>query len=107
MYNFRMATHLEGAIESFLLSCRIDRGASDHTVEAYQRDLLQLAAFLGPGRALESVEAGELDAYVLSLGQKGQKPASLARKISVIRQFFRFGCLELGLGRNPADQLLS
>lgn len=91
-------------IEAFLLAQRIDRGAADKTVEAYTRDLKQFATALGDPE-LAKLTSADLDAYVVTLHKKGQKPASIARKISVLRQFFKFCCLERGLKTNPAEQL--
>ncbi|MCM2321967.1 MAG: tyrosine recombinase [Oligoflexia bacterium] len=92
-------------IEAFLQAQRIDRGAADKTVEAYARDLRQFAAHLGEGRPLESLDRQELEAFIASLQKQGQKATSLARKVSVLRQFFKFCCLERGLRLNPAEQL--
>ncbi len=95
------------AIEAFLLARQIDRGASDHTVAAYRRDLLQLAQ---SNEALAHLPITEITAdhlthFVHTLTKEGQKSASLSRKISSIRQFFKFCCLEHDLELNPADVL--
>jgi integrase/recombinase XerD len=89
------------AIDRFLEARRIDRGASPRTIEAYGRDLRQLFHWL------EGTEPtpDRLNAYLSHLYKERQKPASVARKVSSFRQFFRFCCLELGLAHNPAEQL--
>src|SRR5690606_37210025 len=94
----------QSAIQSFLDSRRVDRGAADLTIDAYGRDLAQWAEWTGP-RALAEVEAEDLEAFVQSLAEASA--STLARKISTLRQFFKFCCLELGLERNPAEQLRS
>jgi integrase/recombinase XerD len=92
-------------IQSFLESRRIDRGASDRTIEAYKRDLEQFAESLPPGIAPEKIAPSHLDEFVASLSRENQKPASIARKTSALRQFFKFCCLERKLTENPAENL--
>lgn len=94
------------AIRRFLEARRIDRGASARTVEAYGRDLGELAGWLGepPGGPAAATSA-QLSSFLSHLYREKRKPASVARKVSCIRQFFKFACLELGLEDNPAEQL--
>jgi integrase/recombinase XerD len=98
---------LEQAFRLFLDSRRIDRGAAARTIEAYARDLDQFALALPKGAetALASVDSDDLHRFLKRLHAEKAKPASVARKISALRQFFRFGMLELSLETNPADQL--
>lgn len=97
---------LTPTIRDFLEYLRIDRGAMDRTVEAYRRDLHQFAAWVTPqGIPLTSLEMGHLNDYLAELDQAKQMPASVARKISALRQFFKFCCLEKGMRTNPAEQL--
>jgi integrase/recombinase XerD len=96
---------LEVEIRSFLDSLRIDRGAADPTIEAYQRDLSQMAQSLPPGLGLAQIEASHLNDFLTRLYDQGLEASSIARKVSALRQFFKFSCLELGLKTNPAEQL--
>ena len=92
----------------FLESLRLDRSASSHTLEAYERDLTQLAQWLqNRGEAsLLAASSHLLSDYLKYLAQSGDlRPSSQARKLSAIRQFFRFACLELSLERDPTDTL--
>jgi integrase/recombinase XerD len=91
-------------IEAFIHAQRVDRGASPKTIEAYRRDLTQFQARF-PETRTESIEAAQLSEYVTTLHDEGLQPASIARKISVLRQFFKFCCLEHGFQSNPAEQL--
>jgi integrase/recombinase XerD len=98
---------LAEAFRLFLDSRRIDRGAAARTIEAYARDLDQFAlVFEGGGTTeLTSVDSEDVHRFLKRLHEEKAKPASVARKVSALRQFFRFGMLELGLEQNPADQL--
>lgn len=92
-------------IQSFLEASRIDRGASDRTIEAYKRDLEQFADSLPEGLAPEKIAASHLHDYISKLHKENQKPSSIARKTSALRQFFKFCCLEKRLQENPAENL--
>ncbi len=102
---------IAAAIQAYLDSLQVDRAASKHTVSAYSRDLAQFAAFLKlkhPSlKQITGVEARHLEAFITHLSKEGQDARSLARKTSALRQLFKFGCLELGLGANPAENLAS
>src|ERR1700722_18600561 len=89
-------------IASFIESLRIDRGASRLTLDAYRRDLLQLALWLG-AEPFVKVTRERLARYLDEAPDL--KPASVARKISAIRQFFKHCCLEQGFDKNPAEGL--
>ncbi|MEK6578890.1 MAG: site-specific tyrosine recombinase/integron integrase [Bdellovibrionota bacterium] len=98
---------LQSEIDDFLESRRVDRGSADKTVEAYRRDLLQFAAWLKPARRLGEIEAPDLEAFLTQLHRNGQKAASIARKISALKQFFKFCALEKGLRKNPTERIES
>jgi integrase/recombinase XerD len=93
-------------IEGFIHAQRVDRGASEKTIESYRRDLLQFQARY-PENPPEKIETAQLSDYVSTLHDQGLLPSSIARKISVLRQFFKFCCLEHGFEVNPAEQLQS
>jgi integrase/recombinase XerD len=94
-------------IEEFLEFQRIDRGAADHTLQAYRRDLLQFVETLSQklDTSLEIIQYEDIQKFFESLYEQNQKPASLARKTSVLRQFFKFCCLEKEIQTNPAELL--
>lgn len=66
-----------------------ERGAASHTVAAYARDLSDFLAFLA-ARKIEAATADHVRAYLEVLAADGLAPTSRARKLSAIRQFFRF-----------------
>jgi integrase/recombinase XerD len=83
----------EGASElsRFLDMLTAERGAAAHTLEAYARDISEFLAFLAAKRvSVRKASADHLRAYIESLARKGLAPTSRARKLSAIRQFFRF-----------------
>ncbi|MGD9617201.1 MAG: site-specific tyrosine recombinase XerD [Alphaproteobacteria bacterium] len=78
-------------IEAFLEAVAAERGAARLTVSAYRADLGDLAAFLAArGVVLESAEAAALRDYVGAMTARCLAPRTVARRLSAMRQFFRF-----------------
>ncbi|MDX2222113.1 MAG: site-specific tyrosine recombinase XerD [Rhodospirillaceae bacterium] len=82
---------LDPRVESFLEMMSAERGASPRTLDAYGRDLAALAAFLAPKRiAPARAGADQVRAFVASPSQRALSARSLARRLSCLRQFYRF-----------------
>ncbi len=78
-------------LEPFLEMLAAERGAAANTQAAYRRDLESFAAFLRPRRAsLETAGTEDLRAFVTHLAKAGLAPRSVARRLSALRQFYRF-----------------
>lgn len=91
-------------LQAFKEYLQFEKACSSHTLTSYSIDLRQLEAFLN-GQELHRVGALLLRSYIASLFGRVQ-PASIARKVSVLRVFFRFlvkrGVLEV----SPAEDLI-
>jgi integrase/recombinase XerD len=75
----------------FLDMLSAERGAAAHTIDAYTRDLSEFLAFLAAkGKEATDATADHLRAFLAGLARKGLASTSRARKLSAIRQFFRF-----------------
>jgi integrase/recombinase XerD len=82
-------------VELFLDMLSAERGGAANTLEAYTRDLDDLSAFLaGRGRkgscTVAIAATSDLRAYLGDLAARGFKPASVARRLSAIRQLYRY-----------------
>lgn len=77
--------------ERFLAMLSAERGLSLNTLAAYRSDL---SAFLGQLQAhavaVRDCERRHIEAHLARLASEGVSAASSARKLSAIRQFFRF-----------------
>ncbi|MBV8060167.1 MAG: site-specific tyrosine recombinase XerD [Alphaproteobacteria bacterium] len=79
-------------IDAFLNMMLAERNASPHTRAAYQRDLMDAARWLMRQSDLSTASEDDLRAYLRSL--KKMTARTQARRLSALRQFFRFLCSE-------------
>jgi len=78
-------------LEAFLEMLTAERGAARLTVAAYRTDLADLSRFLAARRtALEAADEAALHAYLAAAATVRLAPRSLARRLSAIRQFYKF-----------------
>ena len=93
----------ETLIELFLDMIAAERGASRNTLDAYRRDLADFSADLsGAGGSIAAAGADELPAHLGRLAKRGLAAASVARRLSAIRQLYRFLYSEGHRGDDPA-----
>lgn len=92
-----LAEDLCMASEAWYQHLRLERGAADKTLEAYERDLRQFFVYLKgqlgrpPGLAdLAQVQPQTFRAFMAARRQKGTSGRTLARTLSALRTFFRF-----------------
>jgi len=76
-------------VESFLEMMAVERGASQNTLAAYSRDLADFAAGL-KGRDVIDATADDLTAYIATLKKRAMAPRTAARRVSCLRQFYKF-----------------
>ncbi|MGD9867294.1 MAG: site-specific tyrosine recombinase XerD [Hyphomicrobiales bacterium] len=75
----------------FLEMLSAERGAAPNTLEAYARDLADFLAFLSRRRRSASNARGEdISDYLETLTSAGLASSSRARRLSALRQFYRF-----------------
>lgn len=78
-------------VEAFLEMLAAERGAAGLTLAAYEHDLGDLAGFLAArGTAIESADAAQLHQYLTAAATRRLAARTVARRLSTIRQFFRF-----------------
>src|SRR4051812_8883815 len=87
----------------FLDMLAAERGAGKNTLDAYGRDLADLDEYLGEHkRTLARASTDDLRDYLAALAQRGLSAASVARRLSAVRQFYRFLYGESHRGDDPA-----
>jgi len=87
----------------FLDMLAAERGAGKNTLDAYTRDLADLDSYLA-ARKLTTAQAGteDLRGYLADLAERGLSAASVARRLSAVRQLYRFLYAEGHRGDDPA-----
>ena len=93
----------ETLIELFLDMLAAERGASVNTLDAYRRDLADFSADLtAKNQTIAAADSDALRAYLGRLSKRQLAPASVARRLSAIRQLYRFLYSEGHRGDDPA-----
>jgi integrase/recombinase XerD len=83
-----------------------ERGAGANTLAAYRRDLEDLCSYLRRlRRSVASARTGDLRAYLEELSRRGLKATTAARRLSAMRQLYRFLYSEGHRSDNPAAVL--
>jgi integrase/recombinase XerC len=92
--------------EGFLAMLTNERGASEHTVRAYAREVRSFATYLretlGSDAGVGKVEHLQIRAYLGLLYERGLTKASAARALAAIRSWFKWLAKEGKVKQNPA-----
>src|SRR6185503_7953854 len=90
-------------IDLYLDMLAAERGAAANTLEAYRRDLGDFSLHLGAqGGAIATAQAEDIRRYLWDLSERGFSAASVARRLSAIRQLYRFLYAEGNRKDDPA-----
>jgi integrase/recombinase XerD len=96
----------ESDIDGFLEMMAAERGAAANTIDAYRRDLEDFARFLARhGLGVRSAAPTDLAGYARELAAAGLAPASRARRVSAVRQLYKFLSAEGHVAEDPAARL--
>ncbi|TPJ33559.1 site-specific tyrosine recombinase XerD, partial [Mesorhizobium sp. B2-8-3] len=90
-------------IEAFLEMMSAERGAAENTLASYRRDLEDASETIQGG--LAGAGSSDIRAYLDDIAARGFAPTSQARKLSAIRQFFKFLYAEGLRGDDPTGTL--
>ena len=89
-----VASSLDALVADYLRVLTNERGASAHTLRAYQRELHGFAAFIaerfGREQTVDRIEHTQIRAYLGTLYDRGLSKASAARALAAIRSWFRW-----------------
>ncbi len=90
-------------IEAFLEMLSAERGARGNTLDAYGRDLADAREHIRAN--LNRADAAAVEAYVAGLTKRGLSAATARRRISALKQFYRFLLQENLRGDDPTTRL--
>jgi integrase/recombinase XerD len=92
-----------GWLERYLEAIQAERDAARNTLVSYARDLIDFAAFLaGRDRDYAGADRSDIEAYLVDQADRGMAQSTRARRLSAIRQFYRFAFLEGWRTDDPA-----
>jgi len=94
---------LRPQVQAFLNFCRVEKGLSANSLEAYTADLERLSRFLGKVAEVPNTE--KLRDYLDSLYQAGLSSRSVARHVATLRNFCSFLVREGILRSDPSEHL--
>ena len=87
-------------IDAFLDMLAAERGAARNTLEAYHRDLEDFRISVG---RLADASTGDIRGYLSGLARRRFAPSSQARRLSALRQVFRFQLAEGNRSDDPTQ----
>ena len=89
-------------IETFIEMMAVERGAAENTLDAYRRDLDDASSFLSTqGASLMTASTDDVRGYVSDLSARGFAASSQSRRMSSLRQFYKFLYAEGMRGDDP------
>ena len=96
---------LDGWIDSYLDHLRVERALAKNTLEAYARDLGEMAVQVDEDVAADvrRIDPGVVLELVISGSRKGKSARSSARQLSALRGFFRFLVRERAIESDPTE----
>ena len=95
-------------IENFLEMLSVERAASNNTLSAYKRDLMDFYDFLKKRKIeIKTVDSGIIREYLNKINTSGIMNSTSARKLSSLRQFYKFLCQESIIPINPLNGIES
>jgi len=93
-------------ISAFLEAQAAELGAATNTLLAYGRDLKDFGAWLDRRHAgFEAADQDMIEAYLIDCDAQGLSRATRARRLSAIKQLYRFAFEEGWRSTNPAIQI--
>ena len=94
-------------VDLFLEMILTERAASINTINSYTRDLEQFVTFVSPNSQsiLLKTSQDDIRKYLIFLDKKQFAPSTAARKLSCLRQFFKFLYAEGIRNDNPSADL--
>jgi tyrosine recombinase XerC len=100
---------LKSSIQDYLSYIQSEKNYSVHTFAAYKKDLFSLSDFLKSEQkgkiTPDLIRRKDVQNYLIHLSQKGFDPASIQRKLSTLRSFFKYLQRRLKVKTNPASSL--
>jgi len=96
--------NLYHCLDNFISYLTAERGASPHTVDAYNRDIVAFIKFFEEN-SLNETDRKNVETYIGHLREKGKKTRSIVRALSAFRSFFNFLLVDGKISHNPLEDI--
>lgn len=99
---------VEGAVNGFLSYTNLQKRFSPHTTKSYEADLHEFFRFLdenAKGYTLSGLSHLNIRDYISSLMEEGKSSATVNRKISTLKSFFKYLLKEGQIEVNPTQKI--
>lgn len=93
-------------LSTFLEAQAAELGAAENTLIAYERDLRDYTGWLiSQGKSADNATQGDVEAYMVHCDAQGLAKSTRARRLSAIKQLYRFAFEEKLREDNPAIRI--
>ena len=98
---------MKNAVQDYLRFLAVEKGASAHTLEAYERDLRKYVDFIRSRGIInmERVSANDAVTFLWEIRNSGLKATSVNRQLAALRGFYKYLLLENRLQESPVAQI--
>ena len=95
-------------IDSFLEYLVVERSVAENTISAYENDLKSFFEWMEEkGKDIGGIGKSDLTDFSLSLKSRKLKSTSISRRLSAVRQFYRFLLEEGGIKKDPTREMVT
>lgn len=108
-FHFQLAMSWASYIRGFKTYLQLEKSLSANTLEAYERDVQKLAAYLANegNVGVAEVQLHHLEGFLKAINEVGLDASSQARILSGIRAFYKYLMMEDIVQANPTELLQS
>lgn len=96
----------DSTLNGFISYLTLEKGLSEHSIEAYERDVKRLAVFIAQEKKIKSpanVESKHIEQFLQVLNEVEISRRSQARMLSAIRSFFQYLIIEDSILADPTE----
>jgi integrase/recombinase XerD len=94
--------HKDSEIIGFIAYLKVEKGLAPLTIEAYQRDLAEFSEYLaGKKQKLRQARLEDIRGFLDHMSGRNLEGRSIARKISVLRHFYKHLLLDRQIKHDP------
>jgi integrase/recombinase XerD len=97
---------MQNWIETFLEAIYAEQDASENTLKAYAADLKEFWEYLTEHQTnFQTANRADIEGYLIALEARGMAQSTRARRLSAVRQLYRFAFEEGWRSDDPATQI--